>query len=377
MQLFAQGTWKRMADFPVMNRSTDDRMNSFVVDGKMYIMYARKNSTITEVWMFDSKLNSWTQKKNFSGPTQKYSFGLGIDNSAYFGLGNNIDTSNGIGFWLYNSANDNWAPKMLPAKLISGKSFEHNGKGYFGLGHFDPSIWVYNSDSNNWQWCTDFPYIIPISGSFIFRIGDKVYFGAGVDNLNISHKIFYSFDPITKGWIRLNNLPNEYFFQGFSICEHGYAICSTNDNLYIYDYLKDVWTIKGIRPKMFPKIVYSIGKKAYLGLGEDSIGNPTNILWEYTPDDSCTQFSGVETAKTIEFSLFPNPVTTEFYLQINNPTHEAFTFNLYQSNGLLVRTEIAYANEPLRMTKDALVNGLYFYQITMGSKHAVGKLVLE
>jgi hypothetical protein len=370
MQLFAQGTWKRMADFPVTNRSGDDKINSFVIDGKLYVFLIRNQPKITEVWEFSPNLNTWTKKNNFIGPFQQYPFCVGIGSKGYYGLGN----EDSLALWEYEPKTDTWTSKGVPSNFISGtRSFTIGGKGYFAMTEW--SIWVYNPDSNSWRESTRYP-TTPAAYPIIFTIGDIAYIGGGYKN-QWHNNDFYSFDPKLNQWKKKNGLPNEYFWQSFSICQNAYGIDNTKDKFYRYSYGTDTWTMIGKRPKMNPYVSVSIGKKGYMGLGEDSLNITTNILWEFTPGDSCTQFSSIEETKAIDFSLSPNPLSTESYLHLNSSTNETFTFNLYQSNGLLVRTEIGIANEPLKITKAGLANGLYFYQISMGSKQAVGKLVLE
>jgi len=78
------------------------------------------------------------------------------------------------------------------------------------------------------------------------------------------------------------------------------------------------------------------------------------------------------------FSLYPNPFSQQAILKFNNPDEIKFTFYLYNTQGLLVKTEEAIFSDIVTINRESLNGGLYFFQLVSEKNEIIsGRFAVE
>lgn len=122
-----------------------------------------------------------------------------------------------------------------------------------------------------------------------FSIGGKGYIGGGRNtSQNISD--FYQFDPVTNQWTKKANIPiNEQGMIGFATSDYGYVLYRRQ--LWQFNPTTNTWAQKANFPgqAFFSQISFTLGSKAYVGLGQQEYGFLTTEFYEY--DESTNQWT--------------------------------------------------------------------------------------
>ncbi len=174
-------------------------------------------------------------------------------------------------------------------------SFEIGSKGYI-IGGFDggatflKDVWEYDAVNNSWTQKQDFISTRWMAVSF--SIGTKGYVTTG-SNSSAYYNDLWEYNPTTDTWTQKANLPTlgRNAAVGFSIGNKaylgiGYDINSTVMlDFWEYDAVPNSWAQKanfsgGKRSFAFG---LSIGTKGYIGTGIDSSNIPMDDFWEYDP----------------------------------------------------------------------------------------------
>jgi hypothetical protein len=85
-----------------------------------------------------------------------------------------------------------------------------------------------------------------------------------------------------------------------------------------------------------------------------------------------------QNADNNSWTLSPNPFDGYTWLKFNNSSQSKFVLKIYNVNGQLVKTlNNIYTNE-IRIEKDNLTNGIYFFKLTSNKRTtAVGKIIIK
>lgn len=205
--------------------------------------------------------------------------------------------------------------------------FSIGNKGYLGTGFtgvigilnlpvFTNDFWEYDPANNSWTQKANVAGL-PREGAVGFSIGNKGYVGTGrvrvSDLVYENGKDFWEYDPVTNSWTKKADFGGNarQGAVGFSIGKKGY-IGTGNDGIltkdfWEYDSDSDTWTAKagfGGSPRS-AAVGFSIAGKGYIGTGND--GGLKNDFWEYDPGNNSwvqkANFGGPAIDKGAGFSI--------------------------------------------------------------------------
>ena len=152
----ASGQWIRKTDYP--GTSTE---LSFAIGSKIYLGSA--GGSPGELWEYDPALDTWTEKTPFPGESRFNGTALGIDNKAYYGMGQFAGSSQTRlkEFWEYDPILDSWTQlEDFPGGARTATiGFAINGIGYFGMGNTTSQrvdLWAFDPATRQWTQKADF-----------------------------------------------------------------------------------------------------------------------------------------------------------------------------------------------------------------------------
>jgi len=64
-----------------------------------------------------------------------------------------------------------------------------------------------------------------------------------------------------------------------------------------------------------------------------------------------------------QFSLYPNPFSTQAVLKFNNPSKEKYTLSIYNLEGQLVKKEENIVSDYVYLNRQNFGNGMFFFQL--------------
>jgi len=139
-----------------------------------------------------------------------------------------------------------------------------------------------------WQRLADFPSSGRIAGAG-FTIGEKVYFGTGLEQLSLPVKDFWEYDPMTDHWTRKADYPVLITYPtGLSVDGKGYFALGKLDYTYYtsmmrYNPENDKWESKSSNPgpgSSMDSPGFVIDGKAYVpAAGEMYMYDPVTNTW--------------------------------------------------------------------------------------------------
>lgn len=194
-------------------------------------------------------------------------------------------------------------------------SFTVNGKGYVGCGAGETGylkdMWEYDPATDAWTQITDYPGEAMHSG-FSFVIGNKAYVGGGGSHGGPPYNIYFGyitsfeFDPVTKNWTQLDDLPlgisgSPAMFGCFAFSVGGYgfvgggsiSLQQRNFGVFKFDPATKTWEGYSGGPKDYKNdalythygTAFAIGNTAYVGTGfhESDFDEKLNYFfsWNY------------------------------------------------------------------------------------------------
>lgn len=181
--------------------------------------------------------------------------------------------------------------------------FSIGNKGYFGTGIDDAALvyndfWEYDPALNIWTQKANFGGVAR-DNAVGFSIGSKGYIGTGNPSITFTYlKDFWEYDPLLNQWKQKADCGDSVrsLAFGFSIGNKGYigsgnnAVISINRTDFLeYDPATNQWVKKADVVKRAGGVGFSIGNKGYLGTGYDGSANH-NDFWEYDPADTTIGF---------------------------------------------------------------------------------------
>jgi hypothetical protein len=272
---------------------------------------------------------------------------------------------------------------------LGAKAFSVGNKGYLGLGggaDVYQDFYEYDPTSNTWTQIADFPggkrtYAVS------FSIGNLGYVGLGEDDNGTFYSDFYAYDPSNNTWTQIADFPGTArgYSVAFNIGLIGYV--GTGDSTGEGGALSDFWEYNPAT-NIWTQLAdyggggitracgFSIGSKGYLGTGAyfDNEGNVifTNSFWEFSPQSTDIK----ETNISNQFSLYPNPTSGIFTLNIDNYNCSNLSINIYNMFGILVKSEPVIQNQQI-FNAENLSNGLYVVEMRAKEWTKKQKIIIQ
>jgi N-acetylneuraminic acid mutarotase len=376
-------SWVRVADFGGIARSYS---MGFGIDSFGYVgCFGYQTDTLplqrypTDLWQYNPSSNVWTQRASFPGGGRYGGISLVINSKVYVGLGD-YDSD----FWEYDPSSDTWTQKAYFAGGTRGGAiaFSIGGKGYVGLGYSDTGsikkdIWQYDPTTDTWTQKNDFGGVAR-QGAVGLSIANTGYVGLGYvpNNGAFSLKDFWEYDTLSDSWTQKANYPG--VASGgtfcFSIGKKGYigigedsSSNTSYSGFWEYNSLTDQWIEKdsfGGGPRSYGT-GFSIGEKGYAGTGYN-IGSYKKDFWVYTPDSITT---GINDIEIDSISIYPIPATDR--LSITGISEEA-KLSICDMTGRIIATPTCGM-----IDISFLPSGIYYIDVLDNSNSMVRTFVKE
>jgi N-acetylneuraminic acid mutarotase len=294
--LHVNDAWFRLHDSPVYG-SDEPYKRAFCreLDGKAYIL----SGDATSFFSFDPESGAWVELAPFTGSHRKYGTGFALGDAVYFGTG--WETNCFKDWWKYDVVENTWTQKepFDGGSRLAAVGFTAADWGYVGTGEYlniywDRTvfdyIWKYHPVTDNWTHMIDYPPDTLVSGwiwqgmylGLAIEGDDCAYVGLGDHwSSDFDNRIF-RYDPFTNSWEFIDDIPYVHQFGfsfGFFLSGNIYIKAVRYPNLYSYIESSQTWRVikTGILTDVDHGIAFTIGGKAYLGLGGSS------AMWEYDP----------------------------------------------------------------------------------------------
>lgn len=297
-KLLINDKWFRLSDSPVsVNKSdySENYMlaNCFVNNNKAYIGL---NNT-REFWEYEPVQDTWMRLSDFPGTPRFYGSGFAINDKVYFGTGS-VGREDLADWWEYDIKTNSWLQKSnFSGEGRTGTvAFQIDNMGYLGTGflwHVDyyhsgfSDFWKYTPSDDKWSLVTDFPLFDYFGMWWGIAIANKTDAFIGLGNIRIAGSYrswMYRYNASSNTWQRIANYPHANNSNngaiGFELAEKIYVKTRYSDSFYYYDSISDTW-IKVKTDILYnydEGIAFSVGSKAYVGLGLD------NQMWEFDPN---------------------------------------------------------------------------------------------
>jgi hypothetical protein len=280
------------------------------------------NNTVAVV-IQNLNTNDWDQQVDFAGTARSHAAAFNIGNKAYVGTGKNGSTLTND-FWQFDQATNAWTQL---ANFGGGARADAVGlsigtKGYIGTGNDGSAdkndFWQYDPFMN--RWTAKAPFIgQPRHGASAVTIGGKGYISLGSNGT--SHYIdFNEYDPATNAWTAKAVFANNVSGAGrtnaiaFSVGTKAYMGMGLNNlgaytkDLWEYNQATNIWTQVASMPGVARTgaAAFSIGSKGYVGIGWSGTAN-LNDFYVYDPATNgwltTSGFTGAARAYAVGFSL--------------------------------------------------------------------------
>lgn len=192
---YKSNTWSQKADLP---GSARDLAVGFAIAGKGYIGLGSLSNYLKDFWEYNPENNQWARKNDFPGSPRYAAVAFTIDNNAYVGLGRD-----GSGmtkdFWKYTPATDSWVrvADFGGKARAAATAFSIGQTGYVAGGAIFTDAWAYNSNTNAWTKVADLPRARFYSTGFSYQ--NAGYIALGADN-GYLHKDILEYNPGLDVW---------------------------------------------------------------------------------------------------------------------------------------------------------------------------------
>jgi len=334
-------TWTSIANYAGAGRYG---ITSFSINGKGYACLGWfGSSNLSDLWEYDTATDTWTQKANFPGNPRYGAFVFVLGKKAYVGCGEPNGAPYYQDVYMYNSSTDTWtAVASFPGgNRTSLCAFALNGYGYVGCGWDHTTtyndMWRYDTTNNSWTSVASFPNSVEAPMSFV--IDSLAYVGAGYEvNGGKWSRDFWSYSSTTNTWSPIATLPGVSRWLG---------------------------------------VGFTINHKGYAGLGWDSASNDLQDYWEYSANS--TEGIGSILEQQGEITIYPNPSTGVFIIELNNEKAEVKNIEVYNILGEQVCSQSSTNRSSLSIDLSSDPSGIYLYRIITknGDLISSGKMVLQ
>ena len=97
-----------------------------------------------------------------------------------------------------------------------------------------------------------------------------------------------------------------------------------------------------------------------------------------TMSDETTVLGGLENNAKLDLNLFPNPVSDQITIQLNEKNHDIIKIEIFSSVGKrLLETSIAGGNDSFSLNLSSLDNGLHYIYISNKNKAQIEKIIVN
>ncbi len=304
------GDWKRQASFIGQPR---DYPVLFVIGNKAYVGTGYSYQTQTwwqDFYAYDIVADKWSRIADFPGIGRQEAVAFSVGGKGYVGLGYSGKTLEYFqDFYSYDPASDVWTKITdFPSTRRAATSFVLNNIAYVGNGQnvdtnnnliSSQSFYKLNTTTNPLSWETIAPYSgYKVNGAFSFVLNNKAYVGGGFSG-GVTSKQFYTYDPTADRWAKKayldSNITSIPRGQTVSFVINNSAYIATggqgsngaSNDAYRYDDLQDTWVqVNGFEGGARSGAVgFSVegtsGYRAYIGLGGVS---GSDDWWSFNPD---------------------------------------------------------------------------------------------
>ena len=244
------------------------------------------------------------------GPARSNAVGFTINGKGYIATGvSGKDKLKDL--WQFDPEQNTWTQKQnFPGEgRYEAAGFSIENKGYVGIGRNDikyfNDFYQYNADTDKWDSIAAFP-VPGRSSTVAFSLKNEGYVGTGYDG-NEYYKNFYKFTPTSGGgkgsWSAnpITSLTRDKRTDAvaFTIGEKAYVGLGTNSGKYVNEFLEydpttNLWTeiafpyIKdGSDARDFQRygaVAFTVNGKGYVTTG--FYNNLENSTWEYNPENN-------------------------------------------------------------------------------------------
>jgi len=312
----------------------------FSSGSKGFIFGGKGNGLLNDLWMYDTTLNTWTQKTSLPGQGRSGSTCFVINDTAYIIGG--IDSLNVAisQVWAYDILNDNWHQKnnLNFGARWRASSVSQNGKGYliFGKdenGRYCNELVEYNPLSDSWIQISTFPGNGRTYSS-LNSIASDLYTFAGLDSFGTYLSELWRYNYSSSSWQQLNSIPSKGRKGG---------MCFNNNSILYYT------------------------------TGIDSSNTRLNETWKCTNLTSISEyFRNIWSVR-----IHPNPVINEFNVELTN-IHNGrnIEYNISDSYGRIVMSNSTNENK-IRIDISSFPKGLYFLKMYSNDEFYTIKVVKD
>ena len=97
-----------------------------------------------------------------------------------------------------------------------------------------------------------------------------------------------------------------------------------------------------------------------------------------TMSDETTVLGGLENNAKLDLNLFPNPVSDQITIQLNEKNHDIIKIEIFSSVGKrLLETSIAGGNDSFSLNLSSLDNDLHYIYISNKNKAQIEKIIVN
>ena len=97
-----------------------------------------------------------------------------------------------------------------------------------------------------------------------------------------------------------------------------------------------------------------------------------------TMSDETTVLGGLENNAKLDLNLFPNPVSDQITIQLNEKNHDIIKIEIFSSVGKkLLEASIAGGNDSFSLNLSSLDNGLHYIYISNKNKAQIEKIIVN
>lgn len=351
----------------------------FSINGKGYISCGvdTNDNCYNDIWEYDATFDYWTQKANLPASYRRGAYGFELNGKGYLGGGTYDATSNGgiilSDFWMFDPVLNTWTMKTsCPVSVFRPAFTNCNNKGYVMCGvngGFSASsqVYEYNPVSNSWIFKTAFPGLASSSGgrdgAIATSANNKIYFGMGKDD-SFFQNDWWEYNPTTNNWLQKSNFPGTGRTGAFAFTLNNMPYTgmgsdgSYNNDTWWYNTITDTWnyTTSFSGSPRRGAACFAIGNVGYMGTGKSGGGSKQDF---YKLD---IDVGIAETENNNALSIFPNPVAgNEFTIEYAKP-FSMLTIQLLSVDGRLIKTQ-EIINTMQTIDRTGLSKGIYFISV--------------
>lgn len=300
--------------------------------------YNNANYNYKDLWKYDVSLNTWTQVSDLATFERKQAVGFAIGNKGYVGTGwktaNNTQYFND--FWEYDPLADSWTQKSnfpgTPRRDIDRAVFVIGNSAYLGLGQdinltLYNDFWEFNQATNSWSQKANFPGVAR-KGATGFSLCGYGFIGLGTDTNNNYFNDFWMYDPNTDSWSSATTFPGGGRFDQPSFVINDKAYISTglhnndllNSNLFYYDLWE--FSLPNINPTISTNLTICIGTAVTL-----TASGGINYSWATGETTNTINVSPASTTSySVTVSAFCDSKTLSSAITVINNSNAFFTY---------------------------------------------------